>query len=123
MTDIPLQHADRHETRVLTADIDKLAAMRHFAVRFFRLAGLTIFAALFRAVHRKASSIVRDEIRQGHKSRQRMTGSRPGRNNGSVFQWIEFQIPILKMQVRFLPGLLYRIAFLCSPFFMRFCYS
>jgi hypothetical protein len=24
---------------------------------------------------------------------------------GSVFQWIEFQIPILKMQVRFLPGL------------------
>jgi hypothetical protein len=23
---------------------------------------------------------------------------------GSVFQWIEFQIPILKMQVRFLPG-------------------
>jgi hypothetical protein len=24
--------------------------------------------------------------------------------NGSVFQWIEFQIPILKMQVRFLPG-------------------
>jgi hypothetical protein len=25
--------------------------------------------------------------------------------NGSVFQWIEFQIPILKMQVRFLPGL------------------
>jgi hypothetical protein len=30
-----------------------------------------------------------------------MTGS-----NGSVFQWIEFQIPILKMQVRFLPGLL-----------------
>ena len=26
--------------------------------------------------------------------------------SGSVFQWIEFQIPILKMQVRFLPGLL-----------------
>ena len=25
--------------------------------------------------------------------------------SGSVFQWIEFQIPILKMQVRFLPGL------------------
>jgi hypothetical protein len=30
----------------------------------------------------------------------RLTGA-----NGSVFQWIEFQIPILKMQVRFLPGL------------------
>ncbi len=26
-------------------------------------------------------------------------------NNGSVVQWIVFQIPILKMQVRFLPGL------------------
>jgi hypothetical protein len=26
------------------------------------------------------------------------------KQNGSVFQWIEFQIPILKMQVRFLPG-------------------
>ena len=25
--------------------------------------------------------------------------------NGSVVQWIVFQIPILKMQVRFLPGL------------------
>jgi hypothetical protein len=25
---------------------------------------------------------------------------------GSVVQWIVFQIPILKMQVRFLPGLL-----------------
>jgi hypothetical protein len=34
------------------------------------------------------------------------SGSRPHKgNNGSVFQWIEFQIPILKMQVRFLPGL------------------
>jgi hypothetical protein len=27
---------------------------------------------------------------------------------GSVVQWIVFQIPILKMQVRFLPGLLKR---------------
>ena len=42
---------------------------------------------------------------------------------GSVFQWIEFQIPILKMQVRFLPGLRMFFAYVIKSLDSDFLYK
>jgi hypothetical protein len=61
-------------------------------LKFFTLQLSIIFAAVCPAIRQPATPV---------------TGAwQPATISGSVFQWIEFQIPILKMQVRFLPGLL-----------------
>ena len=76
-----------------------------FAGRFFRLVGLIIFAALFEVPSPddwRFGNVLATPI-QTAKSKTSAAGA--DHSNGSVFQWIEFQIPILKMQVRFLPGL------------------